>query len=49
VILSVPVNHRPRLSGVSKYGFWDRLWVGIDDLWGVAWLMRRMRRPEVVE
>jgi dolichol-phosphate mannosyltransferase len=49
VVLSVPVNHRPRLRGVSKYGFWDRLWVGIDDLWGVAWLMRRMQRPKVEE
>ncbi|MDX2101945.1 MAG: glycosyltransferase family 2 protein [Alphaproteobacteria bacterium] len=48
VVLSVPVSHRPRTHGVSKYGFWDRLWVGIDDLWGTAWLMRRMRRPDLL-
>lgn len=40
-ILSVPVNHRPRLHGKSKYGINNRLWVGITDLIGVAWLQRR--------
>jgi dolichol-phosphate mannosyltransferase len=44
-IRSVPVNHRPRLKGASKYGFWDRLWVGIVDLLGVMWLQRRARIP----
>lgn len=43
----VPVNHRPRLRGASNYGFWDRLWVGITDLLGVAWLARRARRPRL--
>lgn len=46
---SVPVNHRPRTRGVSKYGLWDRLWVGIADLRGVAWLMRRGRVSGVEE
>lgn len=40
-ILSVPVSHRPRRAGRSKYGVWNRLWVGIHDLVGVAWLLRR--------
>jgi dolichol-phosphate mannosyltransferase len=44
-ILSVPVNHRPRLKGSSKYGFWDRLWVGISDMVGVMWLQRRANIP----
>jgi dolichol-phosphate mannosyltransferase len=44
-IQSVPVNHRPRLRGTSKYGFWDRLWVGIVDLLGVMWLQRRAKIP----
>lgn len=44
---SVPVNHRPRLRGRSNYGVLDRLWVGIFDLVGVIWLMRRGRRPEL--
>ena len=37
----IDVNHRPRVSGVSKYGTWDRLWTGIADLLGVMWLRRR--------
>jgi len=39
--LSVPVNHRPRSTGVSKYNNLHRAIVGISDLQGVAWLMRR--------
>jgi dolichol-phosphate mannosyltransferase len=42
-VVHVDVNHRPRLRGVSKYGMWDRLWVGITDLFGVMWLQRRSR------
>ena len=40
---SVPVGHRPRTAGTSKYGMLDRLWVGLADLRGVAWLMRRAK------
>lgn len=40
-VRSVPVNHRPRQRGTSKYGVFDRLWVGIADLFGVMWLARR--------
>ena len=47
-IAGQPVNHRERLSGRSKYGINNRLWVGIVDLAGVWWLMRRMRRPIVI-
>jgi glycosyltransferase involved in cell wall biosynthesis len=46
----VDVVDRPRAHGVSNYGFWDRLWVGILDLCGVWWLIRRKRRvPDVTE
>lgn len=46
----VDVVDRPRGAGVSNYGMWDRLWVGILDLAGVWWLIRRRRRvPEVSE
>lgn len=48
-VLSVPVNHRARRQGESKYGNLQRAWVGIADLRGVAWLMRRGRRPGVEE
>lgn len=40
-VVSVPVRHRPRLRGTSKYGMFDRLWVGIVDMFGVMWLARR--------
>jgi glycosyltransferase involved in cell wall biosynthesis len=46
----VDVVDRPRGAGVSNYGLWDRLWVGILDLAGVWWLIRRKKRvPEIVE
>ncbi len=47
--VSVPVVHRPRAKGRSKYGIFDRLWVGIWDLLGVAWLARRTTNPGVKE
>lgn len=40
-VVNFPVNHRPRLRGQSKYGLNNRLWVGIIDLFGVMWLIRR--------
>jgi len=40
-VVSVPVNHRPRVHGDSKYGVRNRLWVGIVDLLGVIWLRHR--------
>jgi len=40
-VISVPVAHRPRLSGTSKYGLNNRLWVGIVDIFGVMWLIKR--------
>ncbi|KGO99732.1 glycosyltransferase family 2 protein [Novilysobacter defluvii] len=45
--LSVPVGHRERRSGLSKYNNLGRAWVGLSDLCGVAWLMRRSRAVEV--
>jgi glycosyltransferase involved in cell wall biosynthesis len=44
-VVSVAVNHRPRHKGMSKYGVFDRLGVGIIDLLGVMWLQRRAPRP----
>lgn len=46
-VVSEPVNHRPRVRGVSNYGTLDRLAVSLLDLIGVAWLQRRGRRPEI--
>ena len=47
--VSVPVNHRPRGSGASKYNNLNRALVGISDLRGVAWLIRRSKRTGVEE
>jgi dolichol-phosphate mannosyltransferase len=40
-VVSVPVGHRERTKGTSKYGLHNRLWVGIVDMFGVMWLIRR--------
>jgi dolichol-phosphate mannosyltransferase len=48
-IASVPVNHRERGGGVSHYGVWNRLWVGIVDIIGVMWLKRRAKVVAVDE
>ncbi|TVR10141.1 MAG: glycosyltransferase family 2 protein [Salinarimonadaceae bacterium] len=49
-IVHVDVVDRPRFAGVSNYGLFDRLWVGIMDLAGVWWLIRRRRsKPQVTE
>ncbi|MHC1762716.1 MAG: glycosyltransferase family 2 protein [Verrucomicrobiia bacterium] len=47
--LELPVRHRPRVAGVSKYGIWNRLGRGIADLLAVAWYQRRRLKPVAVE
>jgi dolichol-phosphate mannosyltransferase len=47
-IAYIDVIDRPRRSGVSNYGFFDRLWIGIMDLGGVWWLIRRKKPSPVV-
>jgi dolichol-phosphate mannosyltransferase len=44
LVAYVDVKDRQRRAGVSNYGLWDRLWVGILDLAGVWWLIRRRKR-----
>jgi glycosyltransferase involved in cell wall biosynthesis len=41
----LPVRHRPRWKGTSKYGISNRLWVGIADTLAVRWMARRMTAP----
>jgi dolichol-phosphate mannosyltransferase len=49
-IAYVEVIDRPRRHGRSNYGLWDRLWVGVLDLAGVWWLIRRRKRvPRIAE
>jgi len=48
-VQSIPVRHRPRTKGTSKYGVGNRLWIGIVDLLGVRWLLARAKLPKVQE
>jgi glycosyltransferase involved in cell wall biosynthesis len=48
-LAEVPLTHRPRRHGVSKYGVHNRLWRGINDLIGVSWLKSRLIRVRVRE
>ena len=41
-LVEIPLAHRPRLHGTSKYGVSNRLWRGLYDLWGVRWLKSRL-------
>ena len=47
--ISVEVNHRPRIRGQSHYGMANRLWIGLVDTFGVAWLQRRMKHAKIIE
>lgn len=44
-VIEVPVNHRPRAAGKSKYGVWNRLGRGIVDLFAVSWYQKRRLPP----
>ena len=48
-VKSVPVNHRARGAGQSKYNNLNRALVGIADLRGVSWLIKRSKRTGVEE
>lgn len=48
-VVEVPVNHRARLGGTSKYDNWRRARAGIFDLFGVAWLLNRKVLPPPTE
>ena len=43
--LEIPVRHRARVAGVSKYGVWNRLGRGIYDLVAISWYQKRRYRP----
>lgn len=40
-VIELPVSHRPRRRGRSKYGIANRLWVALTDLLAVCWMQRR--------
>jgi dolichol-phosphate mannosyltransferase len=41
----IPVRHRHRVAGVSKYGVWNRLGRGLYDLFAISWYQKRRVRP----
>ena len=45
-VVEMPVNHRPRTRGVSKYGVGNRLWVGIGDMIAMRWYRKRNFSPD---
>jgi dolichol-phosphate mannosyltransferase len=47
-LAEIPVNHRPRLHGVSKYSFGNRAWRATRDMFGVSWLLGRRLKYEVL-
>jgi dolichol-phosphate mannosyltransferase len=44
-VMEIPVNHRERVAGKSKYGVWNRLGRGIVDLFAVRWYQKRQILP----
>jgi dolichol-phosphate mannosyltransferase len=48
-IVEIPVNHRPRAGGRSKYGINNRLWSGLRDIFGVRWLQSRHRAWKIAD
>lgn len=49
-VIHIDVIDRGRSHGTSKYGIFDRLWVGIIDLFGVLWLRKRRKKiPQISE
>jgi dolichol-phosphate mannosyltransferase len=48
-VIELPVNHRPRRAGVSKYGIGGRLFVGLVDLMAVRWMLKRRLAREARE
>ncbi len=47
-LINHPVRHRPRLKGKSKYTNWGRALVGLVDMLGIMWLVRRTQAPKRV-
>ena len=39
-VVEIPVRHRPRKHGESKYGVWNRVFKGLRDLRTIRWMQR---------
>jgi hypothetical protein len=49
VVREVPVAHRPRVAGRTKYGMWDRAVRGLVDAFAVRWYRHRALRYVITE
>ena len=48
-VVELPVRHRPRRSGRTKYGMWNRAWRALVDAFAVRWMQRRALKYHVTE
>ena len=48
-VVEIPVNHRPRTRGLSKYGVGNRMWRGLLDCAAMRWYRKRALLCERVE
>lgn len=48
-VVEVPVNHRPRIAGKTKYGIGNRLFKGLRDIFAIRWMQRWTLRYEAKE
>ncbi len=48
-VAEIPVNHQHRLTGVSNYGVWNRLFASSHELCAVRWMQKKMFRFQVGE
>lgn len=48
-VVEVPMSHRPRRFGRSKYGIWNRAWIALKDLLVVRWMRDRQLRYQIAE
>jgi dolichol-phosphate mannosyltransferase len=48
-VTEIPVRHNPRVSGVTHYGIWNRMFASLYDLLAVRWMKKRMFRYEIAE
>jgi dolichol-phosphate mannosyltransferase len=48
-VIEHPVNHHPRVAGVSKYGVWNRAFRALKDLFAVRWMRARLLRLPIRE
>jgi len=46
-IIEIPVNHRERVAGKTKYNFLNRSFNTLSDMWAVRWMGKRQLRYQI--